>query len=140
MSDFQLDTSGCVLAPVDPNRAGMDDTWKRFRWSDLTPFEQGYVKAMFASTANHEDGWSLERRGWGFSNLAPSALERIREDCAAAQSVIRHGYSDQLRGSVFWRFRSGELPWAGYGAEADRFPPLTPFLNDEGKIDLRESR
>lgn len=43
MADFTLDTSGVVWAPV------RNDVQNVFAWSDLSPFEQGYVEALFAS-------------------------------------------------------------------------------------------
>ena len=45
MTEFSFDTSGAVLIPR--GKAGLL-TPKRVRWSDLSPFVQGYVEALFA--------------------------------------------------------------------------------------------
>lgn len=46
MTGFSLDTSGAVELPL---RTEDGDLLARHFWSDLSPFEQGYVEALFAS-------------------------------------------------------------------------------------------
>lgn len=125
MADFTLDTSGFVDGPPAGVRT------KRIYWSDLSPFEQGYVEAMLRG--------QQFRRGanappWvGFSDLAPSTLEAIRKDCAAYQR--RHG-SDTLpasAGAAFWRMRQR----GDYVGGLFVWPPLIIYVGCDGKVYAR---
>lgn len=131
---FQLDTSGIVLLP----RPGAEDRFKDgWRFEDLDPFTQGYVKALFAES----DGWAaidLSRPGQyafrGFSDLAPETLARIMEDCAADQ---RAGLKLNIAGNTEDRtsFKAGaEFWWERQSGNLFDARPLTVILCDDGKV------
>lgn len=107
-----LDTSGEVREGYPP--------FAPWRWPDLSPFEQGYVGALFAS-ANGDDGLLA------FSDLAPSTLEAIRKDCAAFYANLPNG-AGANEGAAFCRSRQ-DGSWYN-------FPPLTFALGDDGKLRL----
>lgn len=136
MSGFQLDTSGVVDAPAgqlfDGSRVGCI-------WSDLTPFCQGYVEAMFAdmdpdmrlSREPQEFYWVL-----GFRDLAPATVERIIGDCEryCAESAVPIEDSRKC-GAIYWSERQD-----GHVSNIPTpHPPLTPYLGDDGLIYLREA-
>ncbi len=118
METFTLDTSGFV-----PHS---------YQWSDLSPFEQGYVEAMFAS----------EYRGArlgdakGFSDLAPETLAAILRDC----EIFRSGYGlpESYMANQKASKRGGEMWHSRQTGGFDILPPLTPYLDDTGKVRLRE--
>ncbi len=157
MSAHQFDTSGEVVRAkplkrsIEPDGSctycGRDrEGWRRgpcvedcpsrsYQWSDLTPFEQGYIEAAFADlrerwaakyAATHGGRVNPDFKHPGFSDLAPETLQRIREDCAAFPCAI-HG-NDGLAGGYFWNARQ-KGTWAEIG-----FPHLTIALNDAGKV------
>ena len=66
-----------------------------------------------------------------FSNLAPETLAMMLRDCAAIRGLnLWYGEGDADRGVVFWeRRQNGDFP---------RFPPLTPYFGDDGKVYLLE--
>ena len=120
MSGFQLDTSGYVHCD-DPARVHM------ITWSDLTPFCQGYIEAMFAGGS-----WDLGR----FSDLAPATLQRIIGDCEAALADRLCAFTNHPEsGAMFWRERQANQ----LNGMHPHFPPLTPYLGDDGLIYLREA-
>ncbi|MCR5876962.1 hypothetical protein [Phenylobacterium sp. J367] len=129
MEAFTLDTSGYVTA----QRATSGGPFT-FSWSDLTPFQQGYVEALFASIAaraTREAGW--RDVPYGFHHLAPETLARILKDCEAYQGrylAMQLTGSDATWGRYFWADRQN-------GIYAD-WPPLTVTLGDDGLIYLRE--
>lgn len=157
MAEFKLDTSGRV--PVAYPYLGHDWTWEV-----LTPFQQGYVEAMFASArfvvvecsicdwdaeiARPLANWpklSCPNCGGitdevfgslcskGFSDIAPETLARIIADCKAYQRPEITYTADEGRG--FWEWRQ-----MGEGVDYEyAFPPLTPYLGDDGKVYLREA-
>jgi len=161
-----LDTSGRIaVPPADKWELASSDTYS---WSDLSPFEQGYVEALFASARlriAYDTGSTvrMERRDARFSDLSPEALERVRRDCAEFQtSVAWKGYvggalsnpgliDPERCGEMFWRERNGQsggfVGAFGFPQEyahrlherAELFPPLQPYLADDGKIHLREA-
>lgn len=110
---FQLDTSGHVEA------ASGDIPWLTV-WSDLSPFTQGYIEALFAERFQF---------GVGFSDLAPETLVRIIADCEAA---ISQGEDSAQNGAAFWAVRNH--PMMPSGEWTRRFPPLTVHLGDDGKV------
>lgn len=126
MTDFTLDTSGAIrLVP-----ARSDPDGPIYRWSDLTPFAQGYVEAMLASVDRSVGGFSFP----AFSDLAPATLSRIIGDCEAADH-LRPGVSaegDRASGAQFHAMRQS-------GLFAVRFPPLTVSLGEDGLIYLAEA-
>ncbi len=134
-----FDTSGVVDCPVGKLIS--------FRpWSDLSPFAQGYVEALFKSFhAEVENIRSVLSRAnvigtnehlvrlqaWGalgFSDLSPEALGMILADCEALQRNAWPKADLRRLGQDCWRSRQE-------GRSAD-FPPLTVSLNDDGKIVL----
>jgi hypothetical protein len=94
-------------------------------WSDLDPFTQGYVEALFLSIPEQLD---VERACWKerpkFSDLAPEALASILAVCAG--SGPRMGRAE---GAAFWCDRQSHKLWPVY-------PPLTLDLGDDGKVHL----
>jgi len=110
---FQLDTTG----DVGPMPAGPMN--ERFlKWSDLSPFTQGYVEALFGAHF-------ITRLA--FDMLAPETLARIIADCEARSARLLSVYCDKRGGHEFWEARQiGEAP--------SDFPPLTVQLGDDGKV------
>ncbi len=145
----QFDTSGAVW--VDPAECpGIG-----WLWSDLSPFAQGYVEALFASAWADEDeliadligafdgpaGMFDERgeRGPQFTDLSPEALAMILADCASMEAIAT-GFGvkkiDAAKGRNFW---NGRQAFGGYrltSVTSVAFPPLRVFLNDTGKVCL----
>lgn len=126
-SAFTLDTSGYVEHP-----RGSDDV-SAIYWSDLTPFAQGYVEALFASERpGYDDAGLGGHYVCGFSDLSPEALALILRDCAAFIETAHPPTSpdnDQRRGRAFWRLRQ-------LNRYAGMWPPLTVSLDDDGKVRL----
>lgn len=130
---FTLDTSGRVeVHPpgswIAPARA----------WADLTPFAQGFLEAaakalyerlrLSAGGCTHEAAWAATT----FRNWSPEALALILRDCSDCKDVPGCApLSDTAdTGKMFWEMRQTEgLP---------RWPALTPYLSDDGKVCLRE--
>jgi hypothetical protein len=138
---FKFDTSGVIYVPS--HHGGT----VRFGWGGLTPFEQGYVEAMFAEwwsglekdrlllskanvvgTNDHVAGLQRIQGACRFSDLAPETLARIREDCGRYKMERLQARED---GARFWAVRNDSTGCEG-------FPPLTPYLGDDGKVYLRE--
>jgi|SRR6185312_6992959 len=123
---FQFDTSGEVnIGPGNwpDGRRGRTAT-VTFSFPDLSPFVQGYVEAMLTDV-DLVGQWldTVDKfRAPAFSDLAPETLARIMEDCERV--------SHYLRGGEFWKWRQA-------GKLFD-FPPLTPYLGDDGKVYLRD--
>jgi hypothetical protein len=140
---FQFDTSSYVrMVPSDVKSTPKD----YLRWPDLSPFEQGYVEAMFAEV-HHNYHWATGdfgapddySAGPAFRHLAPETLARIRKDCAAIgpYSASKFYADSQRQGAHFWFDRNhvaehGEHYFA-------KLPPLAPYLGNDGKVYLRES-
>ncbi len=129
METFTLDTSGAVLSPPGP-------TWPmRIIWSDLSPFAQGYVEAMLRGPIDlrgsvyESGGGTQDTLRLGFSDLAPETLATILGDCEAFERVG----AGRLPGGLLWKTRQTE------GAIAQGMPPLTLYLDDTGKVRLREA-
>lgn len=129
MSEFSFDTSGFVTLRRE------DASWKGrprpdIYWEDLTPFAQGYVEALFAgSPALHGDG--SDTRDAGFRDLSPEALAMILGDCEQRLSVGGDWPNTTTAGEMFWLSRQRGRQVA--------FPPLTPYLSDDGKVCLKPS-
>lgn len=140
MADFILDTSGAVC---DMHPLGfLADKWT---WPDLSLFQQGYVEAAFASACDPvavlvaEDDFS---RSWdpaidaslprdvGFSDLHPETLAAMMKDCKLSQAMAG-GPGNHEAGEYFWHERQQGLEL--------RFPPLTLYPDDEGKVRQREA-
>ena len=115
----QIDTSGEVAGRT---------------WADLTPFTQGYVGAVFRSgPVSDRERLSFAEHGYGFKHLAPETLERIVADCAKWHKVYPASTDGPAGGDRFWGIRQAAL------VPRRRFPPLTPYLGDDGKVCLREA-
>lgn len=128
-----FDTSGTVRLPLGSS-GGVTET-ALYRWPDLTPFAQGYVEALFAEfNARAGEAYEITQPA-GFSHLSPEALALILRDCEpapnsqAAISVAPHIAAEL--GRQFWARRQA--------GEYRAFPPLTPYLSDDGKVCLREA-
>lgn len=135
---FTLDTSGAVSLPsirAMPYRAHDDvASGVLVRWPDLSPFEQGYVEAMFASANTFEcKGECLApcaeclddptNRRVGFTDLAPETLAAIRKDCADRHPLFQ---DNAAGGRRFWITRQ-------LHGLAD-FPPLALAISEDGKV------
>jgi hypothetical protein len=125
VSAFTLDASGEINVSVDD--ATHLDHAGSYVWSDLTPFAQGYVEAMFIWGRENID---LEASRWrdniGFSDLAPETLARIIADT----DMTRGQYPERLswQGAQWFMHRQANgCGWA---------PPLTVTLGDDGKVRL----
>lgn len=124
---FKLGTSGFVEGRPQGIRT------KRFYWSDLDAFRQGYVEALLTSFQEvlAESGRLIPERAedrFGFSDLAPETLARIMEDCETRHPLFQ---DNRAGGERFWITRQ-------LNGLAD-FTPLTPYLADDGKVHLKES-
>lgn len=140
MTTFQLDTSGSVLLTLPPN-----DVFKHVFWPDLVPFTQGYVEALFANLRDGDLGYlplASIKRDLRFDRLAPATLAQIMADCERARKVLDSypGRPDleTLQGRDFWNARQagGANHWANAVVP---FPPLTPYLGDDGLIYLKDA-
>lgn len=126
---FTLDTSGYVQCPA-PDQKPNESTGCWF-WPDLDPFTQGYIEGMWASFGRGLPGHMLT--GLGYDDLAPETLAAILKDCAEYRAIMRGEPDQQDFGARTWTERqAGNL--AAYG-----FPPLTPYLGDDGHVYLREA-
>lgn len=128
MNTFTLDTSGAVLIRV-PDIPGIHGRqFHSIKWSDLSPFEQGYVEGLFADFI----ATKLVKIGVppGFSDLSPEALALIRRDCEAFSRDFTGKGRMAEAGRQFWTDRQRGL--------LRTYPPLAPYLSDDGKVHLRE--
>lgn len=133
MAEFTLDTSGAVIQPQVPGgRASY-----RWEWSDLSPFAQGYVEALFASLG---DDPSAKR-----SPPARAKISRPQERLQEALSFLSD-YSTNMRknaprgkedewGAVYWMPREPSYSWStAYGD----FQPATLYAGvDKGLIERK---
>lgn len=126
---FQLDTSGSVLLTLPPN-----DVFKHIFWTDLDAFTQGYVEALLRSLVADIQAtvhWSATdiHAACRFDRIAPATLARIMADCKR----YTKGCDWPLianDGRTYWALRqAGRLV---------NYPPLTPYLGDDGLIYLRD--
>lgn len=127
MSAFTLDTSGFVEGRPEGVRT------KRFYWTDLDPFAQGYVEALLTAFWNTVL-YATRIKPRGFRDLAPETLAAILKDCAAQPGndhLVCTTTRQHDNGVLFWRKRQR--------GEVEGFPPLTPYLGGDGKVYLREA-
>ena len=121
-----LDTTGFVWGWVaahgkrkgyaGPNRIG---------WSDLSPFQKGYIEAMFSSAVAPQTMWPCR-----FQDLAPETLVRILSECKERSESLGSPFKTEWLGQNFWECRQrNEFEGGSYD-----FPPLTVTLGDDGKI------
>lgn len=120
-----LDTSGTVKVT---RRTPFGDTITHGAiWSDLSPFAQGYVEAIFAELQQLS-----HTTGWAYRYLSPEALAMILRDCEAYRA--RYQSSTHEQGAAFWAARQNPTRYfSGWNAD---FPPLRVYLNDDGKVML----
>lgn len=111
-------------------------------------FTQGYIEALMRSAWGSVEfivEWWDKRGAYGdkgplaFSDLARETLAWIMEDCAKIADLIAG--LDHRDGKDIWTSRCRGFPGPGTLAEYMRtnFPPLTPYLGDDGKVYLREA-
>lgn len=135
MPQFQLDTSGAVVAPIGSHNANTGP----LDWASLDSFTQGYIEALFfteeeslraemrahslaADGLTPDDDESDESAAAfeslypvGFSDLAPEALARIIADCEAFQrdnaatlaEAYARDYDAAQAGRDYWFTRNG---------------------------------
>lgn len=94
----------------------------------LSQFEQGYIEALFwADTPDGED--------WSFTDLHPSALERIKNDCARFLNIA--GVADAVEhnavraGHDFWLTRNGH--GSGFWGRPEIWGTNTDLLTEASK-------
>lgn len=144
MSKHTLDTSGQVAV-------GRNPVWGLLTvgFSDLPPFAQGYVEALLQSldaarmAAYRAAPWGSKGREVpipaAFSWLAPEALALILTDCGDYGRYFT-GTKPHENGGHFWRNRQyGHLRDVTNDGVTRHFPPLAPYLREDGKIDLKEA-
>lgn len=144
---FQLDTSGTVYRVYDGQERHLTD--QLWTWSDLNPFTQGYVEAVMRSLWDEYENirrslsqpyvvgtndqlarLQAKKATIAYYNIAPETLARIMEDCAAR---LRGGLEPNT-------LNAGHLFWGGRkNGRSANFPPLTPYLADDGKVRFREA-
>jgi hypothetical protein len=152
MEAFTLDTSGVVEGPI-----GTPDgqRYNAIGWAFLTPFQQGYVEALFAGGVSdewfdHDEGRrkaiTIYPAGFTFSDLAPETLAAILRDCErAAETYPDPAAMTAEAGRAFWAERQTR-PHKAFianrrgGYHVTNFPPLTPYLGDDGRVYLREGQ
>lgn len=138
---YEPDTSGTVLPlhRYDP-KWGADPVG--YSWLDFLPFERGYTVALFVSDAHGDllTGRTEDGMRHRFSDLAPETRERITEDCGGFRPGPHPDLSPADYGREFWTGRQGGF--AGWSVDradyARRFPPLAPYLDDDGKVRFRQ--
>lgn len=134
MAEFTLDTSGAVAIE------GVRIYWQvetAVSGFYLTPFQQGYVEGLFASLhadAQFMGAWFFHHhpdRKPGFSDLHPEALAATLKDCEARYAELVPAMRRQRRnGREFYAQRQR-------GTWPDRYPPITPYLDDAGRVCLK---
>jgi len=121
---LQLDTTGYVQCPA-PDQKPNESTGCWF-WSDLSPFMQGYIEALFADDATQDA--IMDEHGrvrHGFSDLAQETLKRIVADCESAAKSFGKG-ATSADGRRFYHLRQSGVN--------DLWPPQTLQLCDDGKV------
>lgn len=127
---FTLDTTTPVA-----ERTPDGDLIGYHHWSDLSPFAQGYVEALFAggviglserTPLLSAPAYLSGPRPFAFSDLAPEALALILKDCEDARRKLN---ANEVDGPWFWAWRQRN--------QSPVFPPLTVYLGDDGKVRLR---
>lgn len=75
--------------------------------------------------------WPMEQYAPAFSDLSPEALALILRDCERLKTIYPTWADRVMAGRDFYEERQrGE--WVKFG-----FPPITPYLSDDGKACLR---
>jgi hypothetical protein len=112
---FQFDTAGRVLVQGQAKFPILTE------WSDLSPFEQGYINAAMESFCAE---LAKDYKTVCFGCLASETLARIMDDCE--RYAYEHPRHASEHGGMFWMRRQRD--------EWPTFPPLTVYLGNDGKI------
>ena len=132
MGTFILDTSGTV--PFEGGTLGV------LSWEGLGQlggaFALGYTEALLATLPYMRGGafptW------YGFRHLHRNTLAAIVADCAAYGRYFS-GTVPHENGGHFWRNRQhGHLRNVTNDGVTRHYPPLAPYIGDDGKVRLRE--
>lgn len=143
MTEFTFDTTGLVTIPLGTPKTG--DHRAFWAWEDFTPFEQGYIKALFASgIVGLSENSPLKvapvylggPRPFAFSDLAPETLDAIRKDCAIGAGLYAAPMLAAFEGADLWERRQ-RGDFLKFPMTAKMLRPLTPYLGDDSKIYLR---
>lgn len=136
---FQFDTSGEVLMNRLAN--GRGEPWRDveggarlcYAWRHLSPGVRGCI-AKILEEFTEARPWKIADDGFepGFSDLHPDTLARIIADWErhSQRHALVGPWADIQIGRNFWSNRQNEL--------SPNFPPLTFYLNDVGKVCIRE--
>ena len=126
-----LQSLAVAEAPFDGSGRGewqweLTEAWRESDWWEGSDYEG---RADLPAFRDH--------RCPGFSDLAPETLALILKDCASHPNAQPHKFPNdperQCRsGRNFWEDRQD-------GSWGSTYPPLTPYLRDDGKVDLKES-
>lgn len=125
---FTLNTSGEVWLREHPGSPAD----RPYRWSDLSPFAQGYVTAMFDDLLSGFSHYERRTSLAGFSDLSPEALEAILRDCEDARTHWCMSVNTADAGRSFWEHRQNPGHW-----RSTIFPPLSTALGEDGRVYLR---
>ncbi len=141
MAHFTLDTSGYV--EVGGVRVGWEPGSSPSGFY-LPFFTQGYVGATLIAAAARFAAMDLRSPDDDpvraeFRRLDPAALEAMMADCAAFASS-HPGWDHKDGGLLFYRSRANswrEWPALHMAEMLERFPPVTLYLDDAGKVAQR---
>ena len=125
-------------------------------YSDLTPFQKGYVEAMFWTDASPDAEADLKDKT--ISDLSQDAINRILTDCTRFEDyaadllalAYANDYPEERAGHDFWLTRNGhgagfwdrdELMAEGLGdrlsKRARKFGQVGLYVGDDGKVYLQ---
>lgn len=136
MTKSAFDTSGAVALRHVARTATATHTY----WENLDPFTQGYTEALFTSLILEGDRLAClpnanghgHTIGLGFGDISPETLAMILKDCERMQARLQID-QNHAAGGAAWTLRQSR--WKSWGSlPRDLFPPLTPYLGDDGKV------
>lgn len=124
-----------------------------WRFAELPPMVQGYIEALFFCNTGYSEDGELEDATFG--ELAPATIDLIKKTCVAferlawadmeeayeatdydEQQVGRDlYYTASEQGTGFWD-RGDEPVWERLNATARRFPALSFYRGDDGRLYL----
>lgn len=127
---FQFDTSGEVRGVYGMPYAGCKAA--DVMWPDLSPGAQGCIAEMLQEVNRQLQAATESDFRFGYSHLHPDTLARIIADWERFER--EHILGKTLSGEAYWKMRqAGDLH-----SEFTPCRPVTPYLNDEGKVCLKE--